>query len=386
MALDSPISHKIQPARQPITDANESAASTGTIDSTTVNNEPSEHAVSSKCSMQPNELEDNPDLGVKEETQHPLSEKNVSSISALTNEMTAKPVSPLSPLSAAQRSTSPYRARLHMAPSSPNRPYSSYSPSQLHSPASSQIFERDVQEDLAPSQASSAIPSHIMTENHIPPILEASSAALTDERFDPDSVEIVTHNCHQPASLTVAGSVPMDQSMASSFYDDLNPQNPADGDDSNSNPGNIDSPDIRRLSFISFADLVHGEQAESLDFASNRDPQPTGGLAVLSGAPRLHNRSPSPIRSPGSSHGLASSPPTSVSPGSRGLEISPGRAQRQPYSPPLCPNSPSGGFGSELNVETMRQALRRTESGDLGAIRSAPLSAAASEIYERPFK
>ncbi|KAF3479983.1 uncharacterized protein GIQ15_06959 [Arthroderma uncinatum] len=307
--------------------------------------------------------------------------------------MAVRPVSPLPlrSLSPNRASVSPHRARhAYMAPTSPNRQLSPHS--QMHSPASSQIFERDVQEDF-PIQTSPSIPSHIVTENHIPPILEASSAALTDDRLDPDSVEIVTHNLHQPASLSVVGSGAAtshgEHSLASSFYEYASAQSPCDPEENASTYGGFDSTDIRRLSFVSFADLVHAEQVESYDHASNRDSQIMGGLAALANAPTVNsNRSPSPMRSPISSHGPGSSPPTSVSPGEpRGFETSPNRGTRVPRSPPPCPHSPSGTFSSDLNVETMRQALRRTGSGDMGSFRNPPLSAAASDTaYERPFK
>ncbi|CAI4212234.1 unnamed protein product [Parascedosporium putredinis] len=69
-------------------------------------------------------------------------------------------------------------------PSSPTRGLSS-SP-RLSSPAGSQIFERDVQDSVI-LPTSPAIPSHIQTENHIPPVLNASSEAITDRHLDPDS-------------------------------------------------------------------------------------------------------------------------------------------------------------------------------------------------------
>ncbi|KDB19954.1 hypothetical protein H109_08076 [Trichophyton interdigitale MR816] len=321
-----------------------------------------------------------------------------------------RPVSPLplGSLSPNRASVSPHRARhaAYMTPTSPSRQLSPHS--QMHSPASSQIFERDVQEDF-PVQSSPSIPSHIVTENHIPPILEASSAALTDESLDPDSVEIVTHTLHQPASFAVAGTTTAhpaaashgERSIASSFHEHAYPQSPCDPETA-STYGGLDSADIRRLSFVSFADLVHGEQVESYEHASNRDSQIMGGLAALANAPAVNNpssthnsnsnrnnRSPSPMRSPISSHGPGSSPPTSVSPGEpRCLDSSPSRGSRVPRSPPPCPHSPSAVLSSDLNVETMRQALRRTGSGDLGgSLRNPPLSAAASDTaYERPFK
>ncbi|EFR02778.1 hypothetical protein MGYG_05777 [Nannizzia gypsea CBS 118893] len=316
--------------------------------------------------------------------------------------MAGRPVSPLplGSLSPSRASVSPHRARhAYMTPTSPSRQLSPHS--QMHSPASSQIFERDVQEDF-PVQTSPAIPSHIVTENHIPPILEASSAALTDERLDPDSVEIVTHTLHQPASAVVAAGTTTAPSsahpgaVASSFHEHAYyPQSPCDPETASTYGTGLDSADIRRLSFVSFADLVHGEQVESYEHAANRDSQIMGGLAALANAPAMNNtsnynnRSPSPMRSPISSHGPGSSPPTSVSPGEpRCLETSsPGRGARVPCSPPPCPHSPSAMLSSDLNVETMRQALRRTGSGDLGSMRHPPLSAAASDTaYERPFK
>ncbi|OAX81039.1 hypothetical protein ACJ72_04625 [Emergomyces africanus] len=216
---------------------------------------------------------------------------------------TMRPVSPLNSLNSTRPAASPHRARNpYMSPSSPSRGFRSASP-RLHSPASSQIFERNVQEDFAPAQASPSIPSHIMTENHIPPILGASSAALTDERLDPDSVEIITHNFHQPASLSVTGGQPEHSmhSMTSSWHEDLNPHVPQEVEDSASNFGGLDPSDIRRLSFVSFADVVHGEHAES-DHASNRDSMYIAGLSTNPALFAAQNRSPSPIRSPVSSH------------------------------------------------------------------------------------
>ncbi|OJD28168.1 hypothetical protein ACJ73_00429 [Blastomyces percursus] len=300
---------------------------------------------------------------------------------------TMRPVSPLSALSATRPSASPHRARNpYMSPSSPNRGFRSASP-RLHSPASSQIFERNVQEDFAPAQASPSIPSHIMTENHIPPILGASSAALTDERLNPDSVEIITHNFHQPAALSVTGGQP-EHSMTASWHEDHNPHLPPDAEDSVSNYGGLDTSDIRRLSFVSFADVVNGEHAET-DHVSNRDSMYMAGLSTNAALFAAQNRSPSPVRSPVSSHGFGTSPPTSVSPSTKGLDISPNRGGRVAGSPRLCGHSPPPGtFGGELNVETMRQALRRTGSGDFGGFRSQPMSAVGNDdgTYDRPFK
>ncbi|KAJ5154113.1 uncharacterized protein N7500_009552 [Penicillium coprophilum] len=253
-------------------------------------------------------------------------------------------ISPVRSSEALQASNDSTKYMRH--PSSPES--SSYLPPRIHSPAS-QIFERDVQEDMVSAQASPSIPAHIRTDNYIPPALEASSAAITDDRLDPDSVEIVTHSLHQ-----AAGGASGEQSMSSSGIDHLLGQ--ADADDLSSSHRALDMTDVRRLSFISFADVVNAEHAESNEAhpgASSRER--LGDL----------NQSPSPLRSPSSSHGLGTSPPTSTATSFRGPDMSPTRFPTTAQSPV------SSSFGGDLNVETMRQALRKTASGDLGVTSQA---------------
>lgn len=296
---------------------------------------------------------------------------------------TMRPVSPLHSSDGNRVSSSPQRAfHPYGSPSSPGRNVRSSSP-RSHSPASSQIFERSVQEDVVPSQASPSIPSHIITENHIPPVLEASSVAITNDQLDPDSVEIVTSSIHQPASVTVTGAGLNEQSMSSSWHEDFNLH--PDNEDTASNYGTLDSNDVRRLSFISFADVVHAEHAETAEHPTSRDSMHLTGLSTNPSAMAAPNRSPSPVRSPVSSHGLGTSPPTSISASFKGLETSPNRAGRGPGSP-MPPHSPP--LGGELNIETMRQALRKTGSGDLSGARSQPMSAVGNDdgTYDRPFK
>ena len=302
---------------------------------------------------------------------------------------TASPLQSPDPVLA---SASPLRTHPYAAPSSPALAGYSSSP-RLHSPASSQIFERNVQEDVLPPQASPHLPSHIITENHIPPALDASSAAITNEGLDPDSVEIVTHATHQPASVTITGAIsehPMTSSFhgTSSFHDDLGyGHRHALHDDNTSNYGTLDSADVRRLSFVSFADVVHAEHAEHADVAEDHSRRKSSHLANLtSNAMHEAPRSPSPMRSPVSSHGFGTSPPTSGSTSVKGLEASPNRGGRGPGSP-LPPHSPP--LGGELNVETMRQALRKTGSGDLSGARSQPMSAVGNDdgtFMDKPFK
>jgi hypothetical protein len=136
-------------------------------------------------------------------------------------------------------------------------------------------------------------------------------------------------------------------------------------DETASNYGALDAADFRRLSFISFADVVQAEHVEN-----NKDMH----MSLSS----TTNRSPSPIRSPASSHGFGPSPPTSGAPSVKGIDIS--KAARMPGSP-TSHGTQSPPLGGELMVETMRQALRKTGSGDLSGARSPsqPLSAVSME-------
>lgn len=246
----------------------------------------------------------------------------------------------------------------YQLPSSPHRNLISSSP-RIVSPAGSQIFERDVQESSLPVPNSPAIPSHIQTENHIPPVLDASSEAITNNTIDPDSVEIVMHSSHQPAVMNVTG--PSHEATGATWADDLVAH--PDKDDAASNYGALDSTDVRRLSFISFSDIV---QSEHQEHAGSRDSIYVAGLSSLSSG---HNRSPSPIRSAVSSQGFSASPPTSQSASVKGLEIAP---MGRPLASPVSSHPPS--TGGELTIETMTQAVNRPGSGDLSGVRSQPLS------------
>ena len=238
-------------------------------------------------------------------------------------------------------------------PSSPGHNLDTASPGPP-SPASSQIFERSVQEESLAAATSPAIPAHIATENHIPPVLDASSAAITDNHLDPDEVEIVMHAAHQPAAVTVTGAGPTEHHGLMAPEEILGMSDNTN-DETASTYGALDSTDVRRLSFISFADVVH---AEHVDHGSSMAG--SGILPALS-----HNRSPSPARSPLSSQALGGSPVLSSSASSKGLT-----------SPFAGHSPPSGG---ELTIETMRQALRKTGSGDLSGARSGPTSAIGNE-------
>jgi len=261
----------------------------------------------------------------------------------------------------------------YQPPSSPQRNLYSSSP-RIASPAGSQIFERDVQESSLPVPNSPAIPSHIQTENHIPPVLDASSEAITNNELDPDTVEIVMHSSHQPAAVTVTGIGSMELT-GGTWADDLIAH--PDKDDAASNYGALDSTDVRRLSFISFSDIVQSEHAEH---AGSRDSIYVAGLSSLASGGL--NRSPSPVRSPVSSQGFGTSPPTSKSASVKGVELSP---RGKSLGSPIITHLPIS--GGELTIETMSQALKRTGSGDLSGVRSQPLSPSSPDgLSDRSFR
>jgi hypothetical protein len=261
----------------------------------------------------------------------------------------------------------------YQLPGSPQRNLYSSSP-RIVSPAGSQIFERDVQESSLPVPNSPAIPSHIQTENHIPPVLDASSEAITNKQLDPDTVEIVMHSSHQPAAVTVTGIGSMEPT-GGNWADDLLAH--PDKDDAASNYGALDNTDVRRLSFISFSDIV---QSEHMEHAGSRDSIYVAGLSSLSSG---HNRSPSPVRSPVSSQGFGTSPPTSKSASVKGVELSP---RTKPLGSPISTHMPISN-GGELTIETMAQALRRTGSGDLSGFRSQPMSPSSPDgLSDRSFR
>ena len=338
------------------------------------------------------------------------------------------PSSPLRNTSAAaavsrRRNSSPFSSG-----TSPSRLGRS-SPRHL-SPATSQIFERDVQEStiLAP-ELSPAIPHHIATEDHIPPVLEASSLAITDN-YDPDEVEIVMHSAHQPAAATVAHSTLGESqpsahgshldlaashiSLPGGLSDALPPTSaPAviprsspppptlyhenSQDEKDSMYGAVDPADPRRLSFISFADVVnaeHAEMAHSQSFSDGTVPSQSSAPSIAGGAPGSGNRSPSPVRSPI----IPATPPTRSTVFGLGGEASPvrgGAAGSVLSNPSIIAGQPSGhvaGSHGELTIETMRQTLQKTSSNDVtGGVGggsgsgSQPMSATSTEDVTQPF-
>ncbi|EME82814.1 uncharacterized protein MYCFIDRAFT_58254 [Pseudocercospora fijiensis CIRAD86] len=281
---------------------------------------------------------------------------------------------------------------------SPSRVRSS-SP-RLHSPASSEIFERNVQEPIPISSLGKDeknleqhLPAHVITEDAIPPALEASAEAITNNRLNPDEVEIVTSASHQPAAQVVLEAATSNTDLTSlnsprSELIDLAISEPSSSlhatgiipgteDDNASTYAQLDPNDVRRLSFISFKDIVHSEHqqmaASSFSEVGSRE-----GLPISNMSASIGERAASPLRSPrspNSTHsskgGLTTPPPgTNANPLTVNPEQSPVRS--------IGLGSPGNQHG-ELTIETMRQSIRKTASGDLGGGRSTGMSPISDE-------
>ncbi|KAK9649459.1 hypothetical protein HCH54_003875 [Aspergillus fumigatus] len=194
----------------------------------------------------------------------------------------------------------------------------------------SSIFERDVQKDLLSVHTSPSIPSHISMENHIPPVLEASSVAITDDRLSPDTVEIVTHNVHQSATAGVCGAFAVEPSLPSTCFEHFR-----DGSE------DLEEPHLPSTDFLSSRGSSHQ-------------------------SPSIRNSSPSPLRSPRLLHELDTYPVTSTPNPIKASDLSSSREDFAAGSPRLAAQSSIyPNVGGEFSIETMRQALRRTGSQDL---------------------
>ncbi|KAF8448552.1 hypothetical protein BGX38DRAFT_1142673 [Terfezia claveryi] len=241
-----------------------------------------------------------------------------------------KPISP--PMSHPSSPTSPIRSISPPSPPPHSRQFVSTSPpTRISSASSSQIFERNVQEShslpLPPSTTASPptaskIPAHIATENHIPAVLEASSIAITDGNIDPENVEIAMLTTHQPLASQVSQHGHKEKEKDKVTLVEQEDFLPPSTSHSGHSLGPSYTQDKRRLSFISFSDIVQAEQADLLDSTmlspsplqtmnSGFPAQPMVDQAGLSGITEtlVRRRSPSPMRRgqgalPGSPPGL----------------------------------------------------------------------------------
>ncbi|KAK5727292.1 hypothetical protein LTR15_003186 [Elasticomyces elasticus] len=334
-------------------------------------------------------------LAKKKADQEPIMESSGGAGSLMPGKQSEPKAHPQSlPLSPARN---PYPAGIA---ASPGRLRSS-SP-RLHSPASSEIFERNVQEPVPMStlqseDTSAHIPSHVMSEDHIPPALEATANAITSNSLNADEVEIVTSSSHQPAAEKVleasashadltqlhSPSLKHAASTSSDVGASLRQLPTQHGDDGASSYGQLDPNDVRRLSFISFADVVqseHQQQAASAQGdAGSRDNLHTPSLP--GSFPSIQERASSPFRSP-------RSPPSSIGGGVTtppGVSVDP--AYDQSPSRSTAGLTDSTGHHGDLTIQTMRQAVRKTASGDLSGARNplamSPVSDEASSMETR---
>jgi hypothetical protein len=267
----------------------------------------------------------------------------------------------------------------------------------LQSPASTEIFERNVQEpipiatlqnELSPAH----IPNHVLTEDHIPAALEASAEAITSSNLDADDVEIVTATSHQPAGASLASSSTADvsslhahlppslihQASDASEHASLNaassgflPHPTHAEEESASSYGALDPSDVHRLSFISFADVVQSEHDH---------PTAPGDLAGSRNSVHISSQPTTSPRSPSSTYsgsGIVTPPLTLGHPNQ--IESALSRHADQSPVPSIPVGSPGASSAhGELTIETMRQAVRKTASGDLSGGRSTNLSPVAS--------
>nr|POF01063.1 hypothetical protein CFP56_21011 [Quercus suber] len=268
----------------------------------------------------------------------------------------------------------------------------------MSSPASSEIFERNVQEPVPMSTLQSElspahIPTHVMTEDHIPPALEASAQAITSNNLNPDEVEIVMSAAHQPAGASVLEGSHADLSQLNSAVPQQRTSDPSDvaslpasgllapsqneEEGATNSYGQLDPNDVRRLSFISFADVVQSEHNEQLASALSAEPgsRESFHLANLPTITSTSDGTTSPLHSPRSpastisGTGIATPPPgpAALDPIIKNSEQSPTR-------------SPGSSQHGDLTIETMRQAVRKTASGDLGAAGRSPGLQALSPV------
>lgn len=330
------------------------------------------------------------DIGKKEDSQTMdarVEAGNLPRIGAITSSPSPQrqsdarksPPAPLSP------------SRLAYQPTVANSPYQLRASSpRMQSPGNSEIFERNVQEPMSISNmhgemTPAHIPAHVITEDSIPPALEASAQAITSSSLNPDDVEIVTSSSHQPAASGIESSATHADSMSShsppllyrnqsdettNSYIHHSGSLPRAEDDGASSYGQLDPNDVRRLSFISFQDIVQSEQNQHQMVASALGE--TGSRDSL----HIHDRAGSPFRAPRSPTTAYSQSINGVTTPPKNVSINPIASAAESPARSIKLGSPGSQHG-DLNIETMRQALRKTASGDLSGGRSAGMSPAS---------
>ncbi|KAJ6257341.1 hypothetical protein Dda_8230 [Drechslerella dactyloides] len=226
--------------------------------------------------------------------------------------------------------------------------------------STSSIFERNVQDSSLPP-GSPSIPSHFSTEDRIPAVLEATSLTITDSSVDPDRIEIVSSAVHH----TVLPHHP--ESISNPWAED----SAHSGDESigHGYTSSLASADKRRLSFISFADVVQAENEQASHSSTNLETlpikvptQPTQQTQPQTAASL---RSNSPVRTP---------PQLPYSPPGTGLGLSDFSMEKDMSIPDRHSGTGAATTHNEVTVETLSQALRKHGSTDLKAAAKGPAS------------
>ncbi|KAF3910646.1 hypothetical protein ABW21_db0205483 [Orbilia brochopaga] len=216
--------------------------------------------------------------------------------------------------------------------------------------STSSIFERNVQDSALPP-GSPSIPSHFSTEDRIPAVLEATSLTITDSSVDPDRIEIVSSAAHH----SVLPHHP------ESYSNPWAEESAHSGDESigHGYTSSLASADKRRLSFISFADVVQAENEQASHSSTNLDALPTKVPTQQSQPQSAASlRSNSPVRTP---------PQLPYSPPGTGLGLSDFSMEKDMSIPDRHSGTGAPTAHNEVTVETLSQALRKHGSTDLKA-------------------
>jgi hypothetical protein len=197
----------------------------------------------------------------------------------------------------------------------------------MSSPASSLIFERSVQ-DFYPNDEK--IPTHYHDEDCIPPVLDASTSALTDSSVDPELIDVISlrrNSMIRSRSLTSSSALSYGHdselstspsrkqvtnfsSTAATSLTTNNNNSTASGFGMSHSLSASASPNItptmwvpihndrKVLSFYSYADIVSTEQGNVHGGATNVPSSPIkgGGAAFLT---PTSSKSHSPVRENG---------------------------------------------------------------------------------------
>ncbi|EPS39410.1 hypothetical protein H072_6829 [Dactylellina haptotyla CBS 200.50] len=236
--------------------------------------------------------------------------------------------------------------------------------------STSSIFERNVQDPSLPP-GSPSIPSHFSTENHIPAVLEATSLTITDSSVDPDRVEIVSSTSHH---TVLPQHHP--ESYSNPWAEDPGAHSGGEESIGHGYTSSLASADKRRLSFISFADVVQAENEQAGYSSTNLDTSQPSKQSNTS--PSL--RSNSPVRTP---------PHLPHSPPGTGLGVSDFSMEKDMSIPDRQSGTGAPAAAhADVTVQTLSQALRKHNSTDFKSPTKQPQqsSSVAGSEFDNPWR